>query len=440
MTCDAQGNAVSGGTPEAVDYLDQAIRAFTIGHRDALALLDAAASAAPDMPMAPIAKAYILGLALDPKLVVMARSLADRVRSGPMNAREHALLGVLDLALSGQRRAGITALDAHLMDHPRDLLAHFSGLYSETLLGRAPLVRDRAERAMPFWSADTPGFAVFRTTYAFGLEEAGSYARAEDEARAAIAQEPHLYFAHHTVAHCMEMTGRPEAGVAFSREREPFWASAESGGQGHIWWHTSLFHLELDQFDEALKLYDGPLMRTVRPIGFSLSDPAALLWRLDTLGCDVGRRWQDLLPRWDGHADGRSMVFTDMHAAMTELRSGNEALAEARLATMRHTAAGTGETASLYAEVGVPLVESLIAFHRGAYDAYIDLLFPLRAEIWRIGGSNAQRDIVEWTLTVAALRAGRKTLAQGLVYGRLAARPQSLVNREFQRTADRLAA
>jgi len=27
-----------------------------------------------------------------------------------------------------------------------------------------------------------------------------------------------------------------------------------------------------------------------------------------------------------------------MHAAMTELRSGNEALAEARLATMRHRA------------------------------------------------------------------------------------------------------
>ena len=440
MTLDAQGNAVSGGIPASVACLDQAIRAFTIGHGDPLGLLDMAAATSPDMPMALIAKAWILALPLDPKLAVMARGLAERARSLSMNQRERALLGALDLALSGERRASITALDAHLFDYPRDLLAHFAGLFGDTLLGRAPLVADRAARAMPFWSGDIPGFAVLRTTCAFGLEEAGSYALAEDEARAAIALEPHLYFAHHTVSHCMEMTGRPEAGVAWSKEREPFWASAESGAQGHIWWHTALFHVELDQFDEALKLYDGPLLRTIRPTGFSLSDPAALLWRLDTLGCDVSRRWQELLPRWEGHADGRGMVFTDMHAAMTELRSGNEALAEARLGAMRQTAGGAGEAAAMYGEVGVPLVEGLIAFHRGEYADCVEHLFPLRAEIWRIGGSRAQRDIVDWTLTAAALRAGRKALALGLTYERLAGRPESLINQRFHREAEQIAA
>ena len=440
MTRDAQGNAVSGGTSDAVERLDQAIRAFTIGHGDVLALLDAAADLSPRMPMALIAKAWIFAFPLDPKLAVTAGDLAARARVLPMNERERALLGALDLMLAGQRRASVTALDAHLLDHPRDLLAHCVGLYADTLLGRSYLIRDRAARAMPFWSQDTPGFAVFRTCHSFGLEEAGSYAQAEDEARAAIEREPHLYLAHHTVAHCMEMTGRPAAGVAFSRERAAFWASAESGAQSHLWWHTTLFHVELDQFGEALDLYDGPLMRTIRPIGFSICDPAALLWRLDTLGGDVGRRWHDLLPRWDGHADGRSTVFTDMHAAMTELRSGNEALAEARLSTMRQTAAGTGETGAIYRDVGVPLVEGLVAFHRAAYDDCVARLFPLRADIWRIGGSHAQRDIVDWTLTAAALRAGRRTLALGLAYERLAGRPESVVNQRFQRTAEQLAA
>jgi tetratricopeptide (TPR) repeat protein len=439
MTLDAQGNAVSGGTPESVERLDQAIRAFIIGHGDALALLDGVAATSPEMPMALIAKAWILALPLDPKLAVMARGLTERTQSLSMNQRERALLGALNLALSSQRRASITALDAHLIDHPCDIFAHYVGLFSDTLLGRAPLVRDRADRAMPFWSADTPGFAVFRAIYAFALEEAGSYAQAEDEALSAIALEPHLYFAHHTIAHCMEMTGRPEAGVAWSKEREPFWAAAESGAQGHIWWHTAMFHLELDQFDDALELYDGPLLRTIRPVGFSLSDPAALLWRLDMLGRDVSRRWQELLPRWEGHADGRSMVFTDMHAAMTELRSGNDALAETRLLAMRKTAAGAGEAAAMYGEIGVPLVEGLIAFHRGDYADCIEHLFPLRAEVWRIGGSRAQRDIVDWTLTTAALRAGRKALALGLTYERLAGRPESLINRRFQREAEQIA-
>jgi hypothetical protein len=124
----------------------------------------------------------------------------------------------------------------------------------------------------------------------------------------------------------MEMTGRPEDGLGWMAARETFWATPENALQSHVWWHKSLFHLELGQLDAALTLYDGPLLRTMRPVGTRLTDPAALLWRLDTLGYDVGKRWQDLLSIWEGHADGKCLVFTDLHAAMVELRSGNEAL------------------------------------------------------------------------------------------------------------------
>jgi hypothetical protein len=41
----------------------------------------------------------------------------------------------------------------------------------------------------------------------FGLEEAGDYARAEDQSRAAAEIEPFSFCSHHTVAHVMEMTG-----------------------------------------------------------------------------------------------------------------------------------------------------------------------------------------------------------------------------------------
>lgn len=187
----------------------------------------------------------------------------------------------------------------------------------------------------------------------------------------------------------------------------------------------------VEQFDQGMRALT---------IGLSMSDPAALLWRLDTLGCDVRGRWGALLPRWTGLADGRRSVFADMHAAMTELRSGNEGLAEARLGAMRATADGRGEAAGMYGEVGVPLVEGLMAFHRGAYDDCVARLLPIRAEVWRIGGSHAQRDIVDWTLTVAALRAGRKAVAQGLVYERLGARPGSRINKRFAEMGERIAA
>ena len=69
---------------------------------------------------------------------------------------------------------------------------------------------------------------------------------------------------------------------------------------------------------------------------------------------------------------------------------------------MSETAASAVEAASLYRTVGIPVVEGLAAFHDGAYDLAVELLLPARFDLWQIGGSHAQRDVVDWTLTEAA--------------------------------------
>ena len=231
--------------------------------------------------------------------------------------------------------------------------------------------------------------------HGFGLEEAGDYARAEDESRAAAELEPLSFWPHHTVAHVMEMTGRPEDGLGWMAAREALWSTPGHLNQVHIWWHKALFHLELGQYDAALALYDGPICATQRPVALSLTNASALLWRLDTLGCDIGERWRELAALWEGHADGKCLVFADIHAAMAELRSGREALVERRLAAMRETAESGAEAAGLYRTVGIPVVEGFTAFHRGAYDEAVELLLPVRFDLWQIGGSHAQRDVVD---------------------------------------------
>jgi hypothetical protein len=47
--------------------------------------------------------------------------------------------------------------------------------------------------------------------------------------------------------------------------------------------------------------------------------------------------------------------------------------------------------------------------------------FSIFFDLWQIGGSYAQRDVVDWTLTEAAVRAGRPDIALSLV----ATRPRS---------------
>jgi len=175
-------------------------------------------------------------------------------------------------------------------------------------------------------------------------------------------------------------------------------------------------------------------------VSLSLTNATALLWRLDTLGCDTGDRWRDLAALWEGHADGKCLVFGDIHAAMAELRSGQEALVERRLAAMRETAASSVEAAGLYRTVGVPIVEGLAAFHRGAWAEAVELLLPVRVDLWQIGGSYAQRDVVDWTLNEAAVRAGQRDVAVSLTYERLATRPRSAPNRRFLQRAEAIAA
>jgi hypothetical protein len=81
-----------------------------------------------------------------------------------------------------------------------------------------------------------------------------------------------------------------------------------------------------------------------------------------------------------------------------------------------------------------------MAFHRGAYDQAVALLQPVRFDLWRIGGSHAQRDIVDWTLTEAAVRGGLRDVALSLAHERLGTRPRSAVNRNFLRRAEQIAA
>jgi tetratricopeptide (TPR) repeat protein len=433
MIHDAQGHQLSGATAEAAAFYEQAVRAFNLVYGDAVGQFDAARQAALDFAMAYLGKAWVFAVANDPGLLAQAKALVDTARSLALNEREQAHLAALSHLVQGARAAAVAVLDRHLMRYPFDLVAHQAAALVDGFLGRFHWVRDRSARALPFWSTDQPGYATLLAFHAFGAEEAGDYARAEDESRAAAELEPLSFWPHHTVAHVMEMTGRPEDGLGWMAAREALWSGPGHLNEVHIWWHKALFHLELGQYDAALAIYDGPIRATQRPLALSLTNATALLWRLDTLGYDVGDRWHEQADLWQGHADGKCLVFADIHAAMAELRSSQEELAERRLAAMRETAASDLEAAGLYRTVGIPTVEGLTAFHRSDYSRAVELLLPVRCDLWQIGGSHAQRDVVDWTLTEAALRAGQRDVALALAHERLATRPRSAPNRRFLR-------
>ena len=433
-------NAGVSANAEAAQHIDEAIRAFTLNYGDANLYLAEAREADPGCAMADILEAWLLALTKDGAQLARARDLASGVAEAGLTEREARHLAALRFAVNARWQSAVAVLDRHLMEDPLDLAGHQCALRLDGYLGRFHRQAARAARALPFWSKDEPGYGIVLSFYGFGLEELGDFARAEDVARAAAELEPYGYWPHHTVSHVLEMTGRPEEGIAWMDGRLPYWSGPQCNNRVHIWWHKALFHIELGRFEEALALYDDEILPAMRVAGTQLCNAASLLWRLETLGCEAGERWGRLLPLWQGLLAGMTSPFNEVHAAMTAIRAGDRAAYETVLAGMKGTAAANDELLPAYRDVSIPVAEAVARFTDGDYAGAVDGLLPVEAHLWRMGGSIAQRDLVAWTLAEAAVRAGRRNVALSLANERLALRPESAVNRRFRQEARAIAA
>ena len=433
MITDKQGNILSDATPEAADLLDQAVTAFNVFRGDPLGLLDRAMAAAPRFAAAPIAQALLYAMNAEPGAVKAAALLLDKAKALRLTEHDASQMGIVERIIAGEWTAAARATDQHNIRFPRDLLAIQAGHMIDFYHANARSLRDRITRILPHWTPDIPGYSFLLGMHAFGLEETGDYGHAEETGRRALDMNPADSWAHHAVAHVMEMQGRPQDGIGWMIAREEHWSGDDNFFRVHNWWHRALFHLDMGQAEEVLALYDGPIREDRSLIALDMVDASALLWRLHLSGHDVGTRWNELAAAWDNHADGHTYPFNDWHAVMAYLGADQHGDVERILRMWR--ADGGSEAASWGRRFAAPLVEGFAAFWRRDYDRAADLLQGARFIAYGFGGSNAQRDIIDWTLTEAAIRSKRSVLAQALAHERLALKPHSPINLGFQSRA-----
>lgn len=116
---------------------------------------------------------------------------------------------------------------------------------------------------------------------------------------------------------------------------------------------------------------------------------------------------------------------------MACLGAGRDSEVERIERTLR-TSAGEQTESGSWASDALSLVEGFTAFWRQDYQRATGLLYSARHIVNRFGGSHAQRDIIDQTLTEAALRGNMHDLAEGLVNERLALKPHSAGNRRMR--------
>jgi tetratricopeptide (TPR) repeat protein len=278
------------------------------------------------------------------------------------------------------------------------------------LLGDTLAQRDRIAAALRHWSRADAGYDGVLAMHAFGLEESGEYARAEDQAFSALEHNPYNLRAHHARAHVLEMQGRPAAGVHWMRERLGFWDRPGASG-AHVWWHLALYHLELGDAAEALDIYDRRVLACLPGVSEKI-DAAALLWRLHLRGHDLRARWTHLAGLWAPHAEDAYCAFSDLHAMLAFVGAGRRDLQQRLLRAERRRVAAGGTNATMLRTVGLPAAQALEAFGREDYAGAAARLQGLPEVSHRLGGSHAQRGILGLTLREAAKRRPRGLLVE----------------------------
>lgn len=423
---DARGLPLTTGDRTAADCYDRAVLEFASFTDDPVATLDKALEADPTFAEALAAKAALNCTSseqpLEAETAALVAAIEDLGAKAGETARRHAVAA--KTWIGGDWHRGNALWGALAMDHPQDLVAVQTAHLTDFLLGQNQMLRDRIAAVLPAWSEDMPGYSYLYGMRAFGEEESGRYAQAEESGLRALEMQRRDPWAVHAVTHVMEMQGRAGEGIAHLRGREDDWAPGSFLAY-HVWWHLALFHLDRGETDEALKLYDSGVHPQHTEIAMEMLDAAALLWRLRLMGVDVGARWQDPLTVYEGQAEDGYYAFNDLHAMMTFLGAGRFDLADRLVARLQARAGEGGSNGMMTRDAGLPAVLGLRAFVRGDYEAAVEQLELARPAAHRFGGSHAQRDVIAWTATEAALRGKLTSRARGLLAERLAAKPQS---------------
>lgn len=360
--------------------------------------------------------------------VAPAREAAARARATVATAtsREQSHVHALCLAIEGKPVDALAATRAHLADHPRDAMvaAPATGVFGligfSGRQGREPELVEFLDLVRPQLDDDW----WFQSVYAFALNENGRADEAQDWIERSLATRPTNAHGVHIKAHVLYELGRDAAALAMLDAWMPGY-SREGLMHCHLSWHQAISALALGDPARAWSLYErqvhpggswGPLLNT-------LTDSAAFLWRSELAGeTRRGALWQGVRDCALKSFPKAGLGFADAHSALAYVASGDEANFSRLVAeTKERVAAGRYPVGSV-----VPaLAEGFAAFEKRDWPQAIAILSGVLAETVRIGGSRAQRDLVEVTLIAACLKAGRNDDARLTIARRLDRRPSA---------------
>lgn len=412
MFKDCRGLDLTTASREAGHAFDHAIDGFLGYQADLRPRMEAVLAADPNCGLAHCLQGMLLIMGFHAGALGAARSALAQARRCSATPREQAHQEALAAWIEGDPERATAIWDQILLDHPRDILAFRMAHFLNFWCGRVEAMVASVLSVERHWSASVPGYGSVLGCRCFAYEEAGYYLEAEHAGRAAIRLDPGDLWAAHGVAHVLEMTGRRREGVAWVEGLQGRW----DGGNNlkhHLWWHQAMYHLELGDFARVLALYDAgfrdlrsPLTGLMPDLYIDVQNAASMLFRLRRQGVDVGDRWVELADKAEARIGDCQSAFTLPHWMMALAATGRDAAAASMLSGLRDFSHGSSPNAMLVRDIALPVTEAVLANGQGRHAEAVAAMRPVLSEMYRMGGSHAQQDVLEQVFLDSALQAG----------------------------------
>ncbi|MBR0699202.1 tetratricopeptide repeat protein [Bradyrhizobium diazoefficiens] len=421
---DRYGLPLSTASDAAASAYREGVDLMLAGWTGMAETLERAITADPDFALPHIARARVHAFYQQGDLARQKAALARELAARRGTERERSHVETLALAIEGRLPEAIAATLKHVESWPRDALVLSLPLGAFGLFAFSGMAdHDRArhelcERVKQYYGEDW----WFLTMAGWAMTENGDVARG----RAITERGFHLRRANahaaHAVLHAMFEDGSIDAADRLVGEWIPTYDRAGIL-HGHIRWHQALGALEQDDAARALAIYADVLQPTATqapPLNV-ITDAASLLWRLSAYGHTVPKAlWAEANATAQKLFPKSSLPFADVHMALFAAATQNQEALAARLAMIEQRLA----EGRLPAGPVVPaLFRALAAFADEDYASCVQTLAPVLTEVVRIGGSHAQRELVEDTYIVALMRSGELPRARAVLDARLHRRP-----------------
>ncbi len=424
---DEHGFALSTDTDEAAIAYNDGVRLLLSAWPGADVRLEDAITLDPDFALAHAARARLHAISMQGEAARAVIGRATELAAARGTERERSHVDVLAHAVAGRSSEALISSIEHLERWPRDTLIMSLplgafGLYAFSGMVDHDQARvDLVERHADAFEQDDWWFLSYR---GWALAENGSVARGRSMLERSIEIRRDNANGIHALAHAMHEGGAGDDADALISAWLPGY-DVSGMLHGHIAWHAALVALDRGDAAAALRIYERQVHPSVSK-GMAInvvSDAASLLWRVGAYGYAVrSSSWDEIGDYAEAQFPKAGHAFIDLHMAMIEAMSGRGNALSARISRLEAMA----NDGKLSAGPVVPTIARAVqAFAAGDYHRTVALLEPVQRDVARIGGSGAQREVVEDTLLVAQLRAGELKKAAALLDKRLHHRPSA---------------